>query len=167
MFNSLPAQINTLRHFTAAITVTVIIPSLVPRIVLWHSRQAILRIASEILAYAISWRIKLTIDLKSFSLFPLVSMTNSYLKKESDHKSSLHCCIMMKLVFKQVFSPLWFCFLLSLRNNLFTCPAFLFLLSVSSLYFLSSISCIQTYTLVPASVLAKWATLNPDPFLTG
>ena len=32
-------------------------------------------------------------------------MTDSYSKKESDYESSLHCCVTMKLVYKQVFSP--------------------------------------------------------------
>ena len=43
---------------------------------------------------------KLIIDLKSFCLFPLVSMTESYSKKESNHESSLRTCITMKLVYK-------------------------------------------------------------------
>ena len=51
---------------------------------------------------------KLTIDLKSFCLFPLVCMSDSYLKREPDHKSSLHCCVMMKLVYKQVSFPFSF-----------------------------------------------------------
>ena len=49
---------------------------------------------------------KLPVDFKSFCLFLLVSMTDSYSKKELDHESSLHCCVTMKLVYKQVFSPL-------------------------------------------------------------
>ena len=39
---------------------------------------------------------KLTVDFKSFCLFLLVSMTDSYSKKESEHESSLHCCVTMK-----------------------------------------------------------------------
>ena len=39
---------------------------------------------------------KLTVDFKSFYLFLLVSMTDSYSKKESEHQSSLHCCVTMK-----------------------------------------------------------------------
>ena len=48
---------------------------------------------------------KLTVDFKSFCLFLLASITDSYLKKESGYESSLHCCVTMKLVYKQVFSP--------------------------------------------------------------
>ena len=48
---------------------------------------------------------KLTVDFKSFCLFPLASITDSYSKKESSYESSLNCCVTMKLVYKQVFSP--------------------------------------------------------------
>ena len=50
-------------------------------------------------------RNKLTVDFKSFCLFLLVSMTDSYSKKESGYESSLHCCVTMILVYKPVFSP--------------------------------------------------------------
>ena len=75
-------------------------------------------------------------------------MTDSYSKKEPDHVSSLRCCVTMKLVYKQVFSPLQFCFLLSLRNDLFTClpscTCFLFRFSVLFHYLPISISCNTT-----------------------
>ena len=89
---------------------------------------------------------KLTVDFKSFCLFLLVSMTDLYSNKESEHESSLHCCITIKLVYKQVFSPVQFCFLLSLRNNEFTCLAFLFLFLVSFLCFVSSLSSLVLVT---------------------
>ena len=75
-------------------------------------------------------------------------MTDSYSRKELDHESFLHCCVTMKLVYKQVPFPSLVVSLLSLRNNLFTClpscTCFLFRSSVSLLYFLFSISCNTT-----------------------
>ena len=61
-------------------------------------------------------------------------------------ESSLHCCVTMKLVYKQVSFPSLFVSLLSLRNNLFTCQpsCTCFLFSVSFLYFPFSISCNTT-----------------------
>lgn len=69
--------------------------------------------------------------------YVFADVTDSHSKKVSDHESSLYCYVMMKYVFKKVSSPSVFCFLLSLRNTLFTCPAFLFLLSISFLRFTS------------------------------
>ena len=87
---------------------------------------------------------KLTIDLKSFCLFPLVCMSDSYLKREPDHKSSLHCCVMMKLVYKQVSFPFsfvsFFPYATTCLPVLLSCSCFLFrfyilILSPSALLF--------------------------------
>ena len=101
-------------------------------------------------------------------------MTDSCSKKELDHESSLHCCVTMKLVYKQVFSPLQFCFLLSLPNNLFTClpscTCFLFRFSVlfyiSPLVLVAILLYIYSKTFIPALVLPKRATLHLDVFVT-
>ena len=75
----------------------------------------------------------------------------------------------MKYVFKQVFSACLFCFLLSLRNNLFTCPAVLLLPfcfispfrpAISPLALVAILFYIHTYTLIPALVLPNQATLH-------
>ena len=91
---------------------------------------------------------KLTVDFKSFCLFLLVSMTDSYSKKELDHESSLHCCVTMKLVYNQVFFPFSFVFFFPYATTcLPAClPAlvFCFRFSVLFRYLPISISCNTT-----------------------
>lgn len=73
----------------------------------------------------------LTIDLQSFCLFTCMSITDSYSKNELVHESSSYCYVMMQFVYKQVSFPCLFCLILSLRNNSFNCPVFLFLVFAS------------------------------------
>ena len=100
---------------------------------------------------------KIIIDLKSFCLFTLVSITDSDLRNGSDYTSQLHYCVKMKLVYKHVFSSLWFCFFHSLPNTLFTC------LSVCSCFpfvFLCFISLV-----FPISISCKYYFASPSLFV--
>ena len=80
----------------------------------------------------------------------------------------------MKFVFKQVFCPSLFSFLLFISNHLFTDPVFLFIFLVSficfvfplPLWYSLQIQFIYTYLLMPTLVLPKRATSNSDPFVT-
>ena len=78
--------------------------------VLRHPRQAILRIGSGTLFHAVSLQ-----------------------TQESNHESSLRCCLTMKLVYKQVFSPLCFLFPSFLTQQ----PVYLPCLSVLTSCFVS------------------------------
>ena len=64
----------------------------------------------------------------------------------------------MKFVHKQFFFPLWFCFFLSLRNNLFTCPTFLLLFLVS---FSFCFSLFSTLVLVANTIYISTSTFIP------
>ena len=114
---------------------------------------------------------KLTIDLKSFCLFLLVSMTDSYSKKLSHHYIVAYRCT---LYINRSPFPLCLSLFFPYATNclpaclpaLVSCFVSLFCFYISSLVLVAILLYIYTSISVPALVLPKRATLHPDPFVT-